>query len=238
MVSLDVQAKSLTTSQAIHALPLDAYSIILSVQTDTTILYWGGYLPDGFSEHSFSLPPVPPTGVTDIRFEQDSRWSPEGTAIISVSQYKDPIHLTIQPSEQDSGLEEDFHVDEFVNSIAINNLLIQPNQTVSLDARTTRVELRKSEMDVQQPVDFTLDQNYPNPFNPTTTIRFGLPEAADVRLEVYTVLGQKVKTLINENRSAGWHTVTLNASDLSSGVYVYRIQAGGVVQTRKLMLVK
>jgi hypothetical protein len=155
-----------------------------------------------------------------------------------VSQYKDPIHLTIQPSEQDSGFEEDFHVDEFINSIAINNLLIQPNQTVSLDARTTRVELRKSEMDVQQPVDFTLDQNYPNPFNPTTSIRYRLPESADVRLEVYTVLGQRVMTLVNENRPAGWHTVSFNGAGLSSGVYVYRIQAGGMVQTRKLMLVK
>jgi hypothetical protein len=88
------------------------------------------------------------------------------------------------------------------------------------------------------PTEFTLDQNYPNPFNPTTTIRFGLPESADVSLEVYSVLGQKVMTLVNENRSAGWHTVTLNATDLSSGVYVYRIQAGGMVQTKKLMLVK
>ncbi len=84
----------------------------------------------------------------------------------------------------------------------------------------------------------TLNQNYPNPFNPTTQIGFELPERTDVRLEVYNVNGQRIVTLLNEVRAAGSHQVTFDASGLSSGVYLYRLQTGDIVQTRKMMLLK
>lgn len=88
------------------------------------------------------------------------------------------------------------------------------------------------------PTEFSLNQNYPNPFNPATTIRFGLLEAGDTRLEVYNMIGQRVAVLVNGQKKAGWHQVSFNAYGLSSGLYIYRIQAGEFVQTRKMMLVK
>jgi len=88
------------------------------------------------------------------------------------------------------------------------------------------------------PVAFELNQNYPNPFNPTTQIDFALPEASDVRLEIFNVIGQRVSILVNEQRTAGYHNVTFDASSLASGVYFYRIQAGSFVKTQKMMLVK
>ena len=88
------------------------------------------------------------------------------------------------------------------------------------------------------PVEFSLAQNYPNPFNPTTVIEFGLPEPAPVRLEVFNMIGQSVALLVNEQKTAGWHTVTLDASSLSSGAYLYHIQAGEFNLTRKLTLIK
>ena len=88
------------------------------------------------------------------------------------------------------------------------------------------------------PVAYSLSQNYPNPFNPTTTIRFALPKAGDVSLVVYDILGRKVTELIHGNLTAGYHTVNFNASNLASGVYFYRIQAGDFVSVKKLMLLK
>ena len=88
------------------------------------------------------------------------------------------------------------------------------------------------------PREIALNQNYPNPFNPATQISYDLPESADVRLEVYNVQGQRVATLINSTQNAGTHSVTFDASRLASGVYLYRLQAGNTVMTRKMMLVK
>ncbi len=94
------------------------------------------------------------------------------------------------------------------------------------DDRNTRVET------------FRLEQNYPNPFNPTTNISYVLPKAENVSLKVYDVLGREVATLVNEVKPAGAYTVPFNASNLASGVYFYKLQAGSFVQTKKMMLVK
>lgn len=89
------------------------------------------------------------------------------------------------------------------------------------------------------PLDgFTLAQNYPNPFNPGTTIEFSLPNANFVTLKVYNVVGQEIATLVSGKLPAGIHRYTWNAGDLASGVYLYRIDAGGYSLVRKAMLMK
>lgn len=88
------------------------------------------------------------------------------------------------------------------------------------------------------PREFLLNQNYPNPFNPSTEIRFSLPQAEMVTLEVFDMIGRKVATLVNTEMSAGIHQATFDASNLSSGIYLYRLQAGSFVRTEKMMLIK
>jgi endoglucanase Acf2 len=88
------------------------------------------------------------------------------------------------------------------------------------------------------PKTLMLHQNYPNPFNPSTQISFALPYAGKVSLTVFNMLGQNVQTLVNHTVGAGNHTVTFDASNLANGVYLYRLEAGGQVLTRKMLLMK
>jgi hypothetical protein len=88
------------------------------------------------------------------------------------------------------------------------------------------------------PLNFEVQQNYPNPFNPSTTIRYALPRASQMRLIVYNTLGQQVSELAYGDMDAGYHEVKFDGSNLASGVYFYRIQAGSFVQTKKLLLLR
>ena len=155
---------------------------------------------------------------------------------------------------------EDIAFHEDVYLAGGSTLTISAHETVTLSAASGTVTigapppLAKVVEDVQglvraglphtdsdpepRPEQFLLLPNYPNPFNPSTTIRYELPGNSDVRLEVYDMLGRRVALLVNETRQAGTHQAVFDASALSSGVYIYRLQAGGLVQTRKMLLIK
>jgi hypothetical protein len=88
------------------------------------------------------------------------------------------------------------------------------------------------------PTAYALDQNFPNPFNPSTKINYSLPVEGFVTLDVYNSIGQKVATLVNETKTAGNYTVNFDASDLTSGIYFYKINAGSFTETKKMILLK
>jgi hypothetical protein len=88
------------------------------------------------------------------------------------------------------------------------------------------------------PVKYSLEQNYPNPFNPTTKIKFQIPSEGVVKLKIFNILGQEVATLVNEQMKAGSYSVDFNASKISSGVYIYRIETGTFTSVKKMMLLK
>ncbi|MBE0572722.1 MAG: T9SS type A sorting domain-containing protein [Ignavibacteriaceae bacterium] len=88
------------------------------------------------------------------------------------------------------------------------------------------------------PTQFELSQNYPNPFNPGTTIRFSLPQASQIKINIYNVIGELVATLADGMYESGYHKIEFNASSLPSGTYIYRITSDSFVQTKKMMLLK
>ena len=93
------------------------------------------------------------------------------------------------------------------------------------------------------PLDYTLHQNYPNPFNPITTLRYELPEDSFVNVTIYDMLGNVVSNLVNTNQSSGYKSIQWDATNnqgepVSAGVYLYKIQAGDFVDTKKMILLK
>lgn len=101
--------------------------------------------------------------------------------------------------------------------------------------------VEKENIENEYPESFVLNQNYPNPFNPSTTISYSIPEEGNVKLEIFDVLGQKVKTLINRYQSVGSYEIKVKAVDLknlSSGVYFYRLTINGSSQTKRMVLLR
>jgi enterochelin esterase family protein len=88
------------------------------------------------------------------------------------------------------------------------------------------------------PTSFSLAQNYPNPFNPGTTIEYSLPQAENVKLIIYNLLGEQVDVLVNDYQMAGKYKLAFSANNLPSGIYFYNIVAGNFVESKKMMLIK
>jgi hypothetical protein len=127
----------------------------------------------------------------------------------------------------------------------IDDLSFTPNLTHTLNYRLKQFDTdgkfeysKVIEVDFGSPTKFELSQNYPNPFNPVTTIRFSLPQSANVKLTVHNLLGEEIATLVNEFKEVGVYIVNFNATELNSGIYIYKIEADGFVQSGKMALIK
>ena len=88
------------------------------------------------------------------------------------------------------------------------------------------------------PVQFILSQNYPNPFNPSTLIKYSVPIVTQVTIKVYDIIGNEIETLVDEEKAAGTYQLTYYAEQLPAGVYFYKVQAGNLVETKKMVLLK
>jgi bacillopeptidase F (M6 metalloprotease family) len=150
-----------------------------------------------------------------------SNWVEENISLANYLSSEFKIRFQL---ESDGGVREDgWYVDDI-------GILIYTIPTSSQD-------------DAETVTQFELEQNYPNPFNPSTKIKYSIPsnlnrETSNVSLKVYDVLGNAVATLVNEQKPAGTYEVEFDASNLSSGIYFYRLAAGSRIQTKKLILLK
>ena len=172
-------------------------------------------IPEGFSlifnnHNTGESQTIGPDFETSLTVEANRQTQTKATAAGLISS---PSNLKQTASESES---------------AVYSITIEPDVITSVD---------DGQVDVPNEVE--LQQNFPNPFNPSTTIQYALPEQAQVNLTVYDMLGQQVATLLSgQVQSAGSHSVNFDASNLSSGMYIYRLQAGSQSITRKMILLK
>jgi len=195
----------------------------------------------------YELPPPGPEGVFDARFESQrmvDMLGSDGETAIAIRSTAYPVRVSWKmKSETACGVCLKDGIDgRLVPAFELSGEgeLVITNAAVNRILLTAQIE--------QLPKEFSLSQNYPNPFNPVTSIRYALPVKSVVKLELFNILGQRVQTLVNEERPAGYHLVQWNGVDesgnsLGSGVYFVRISARGENGTefnhvRKLMMMK
>jgi hypothetical protein len=136
-----------------------------------------------------------------------------------------------------SGLKAVWHLDStLVDSVSGFNGT--PNGNITYDTANNCVVTGLQNLQSELPKQYYLSQNYPNPFNPVTKINFAIPRSGLVVLKVYDILGKEVATLVNDVKHAGSYLIDFNGSALSSGIYFYRLESNGYVNTKKMMLIK
>jgi hypothetical protein len=192
----------------------------------------------------YAMPPVPPAGAFDARFETSEGGSMVQTHGKKVSDnvefpvtvQSDAYPVTISWNVSKGTASYELTDNAGGRVFAPKSMNGEGTQTISSSAHS-KVTVKLTS-DGQLPKEFALQQNYPNPFNPSTTIKYDLPARNHVTLRVYNVLGQAVMTLVDDVQEAGYKSVRFDASNVASGTYFYRLQAGNFVQTKKLLLVK
>ena len=217
---------------------LSAFNRIdVMVEEQSRSLYFGQPLEGTFHPLQLSLPPLPPAGSFDARISGGAWISSEEMIRVDLQQSSEEISVSVSGELATGNQPFQIVFMDGVNKLSSHTL--ESGEVLVVPATADHLIAGPEAAFAEElPETFSLSQNYPNPFNPVTTIQYALPEAADVQLELYNILGQRVAVLVSETLQAGYHTVSLDASGLSSGVYLYRITAGSFTQTRKLTLMK
>ena len=195
-------------------------------------LYFGVELSDK-ERLSYSLPPKPPAGAFDVRFKDGWR---EVNDYGEVEVMSTTESLTIA---YDIKIDSGEHMNWVLTSENGKDYILEGTGEVTIPSSERFILNRESVI----PVTFALHQNYPNPFNPITTLRYDLPSDALVTLSIYDMLGREINQLVNTTQEAGFKSVQWDGTDsmgraVSAGVYIYQIQAGEFVQTKKMVLLK
>ncbi len=193
---------------------------------------------------NIEMPPPSPDNEFNVRFSpnqylQSIMPDSVGTDLsIALNAVTYPAELTWEINP-DNGLT--YILPEGGGGLGKGNSLSRSKRMILQNRGDGFVHFNVSNRNVQEnelPAQFSLQQNYPNPFNPSTVISYDLPLDVHVTLKVYDVLGREVMTLVNGVVEAGYHQTILNAANLASGLYFYRLQAGAYASVKKLMLMK
>ncbi len=182
---------------------------------------------DNSSLSFYEMPPMPPSGIFDVRFASGSMFAANKENVILISDAEYPVKIS-------------WTYDKSVKAkLVVDGEEISMNNQSSLEiTKPVSMLILKFESGSFIPTQYALAQNYPNPFNPETKINYALPEPSHVTLKIYDVLGREVATLVDEMQDAGYKSVTFNAENVSSGVYFYKLTAGSYTAVKKLLITK
>ena len=202
-------------------------------------LYFNIQLENPEANLSYSLPPLPPAGSFDARFEGDYRICEGEKAIIQIQSSNYPLTI----SASNITLEEGFQylIREIIAGEEGETYVLQQGNSIEItNPEVTTLKLTKEEV---VPLTFMVKQNYPNPFNPETVIEYSIPQNERVEISIYNTLGQKIKTLVSENKKAGFYEIVWDASNdaglkVGSGIFFYSVKAGKNRSVKKMVLLK
>jgi len=193
-------------------------------------LYFGIDIPAD-KVMSYSLPPKPPSGAFDVRFSEDWKYC-NNNCEIEVLNISGTLIFTYDLSEQ----VEQIWV---LTSMSGKSYELEDSGEITIPSEEKYFLTKKTTV----PISYALHQNYPNPFNPVTNIRYDLQKNKHVTITIYDLNGREINRLVNMNQPAGHKSIQWNATDMqgkpvSAGVYLYQIQAGAFIETRKMVLLK
>jgi hypothetical protein len=207
----------------------------------TQTLYIGTIPSDGDSLNFFELPPIPPENAFDVRYGSGK----------FVEFYADdlpkPAYFPIKIKSDNFPIFLAWTLDSNqINSYTLEGktyngtttFRVKDNGRVILDEEVSRGLTLKVLREQTLPKEFLLDQNYPNPLNPITKISYELPSKIFVRIVVYDLLGREIYVLVAEEQEAGYHETSFSAENVTSGIYIYRLVAGKISLTRKMLVIK
>ncbi len=188
------------------------------------------------------MPPLPPRGSFNVRFAQsDSYYSRLGSPTLNI-QIPEGSTVSFELSLPADNARKKYSYQLLAEDDLISEGEISDGQRITLtDPTISKIKLTSTgerKIPGLTPDKFKLSSNYPNPFNPTTTIPYQVPETVPVKIDLFNILGRQVTSLVDKEQSPGFYEAKLDGSNLSSGMYFYRIQAGDFTETKKLLLIK
>ncbi len=197
--------------------------------TDAQGQHYTLYAASGSTElRTFNLPPLPPAGLFDVRFgSQRFVENLSNAQTINLTGVVYPVTVSIEGMN--------IKLEDAIDGSKVSTV-VKDGSSFVLENSSVNVLKVSSENVV--PNEYSLEQNYPNPFNPTTTIKFSLPEASNVKLTIYNAIGQKVAEIVNSTMDAGSYSFNWDATNVASGLYFYELNTNNFSSVKKMMLLK